>query len=153
MDGQHFILNANSSLKTNGRALSSFETAKLLLKKGLWLISDRTHGADALTLNANVAIYLSGDEPCGRTIIATATIDSINPWHRRFKRSYPLMIEKPPKYLLELSDINFLTDPVDVRSRLDDVSFIPSNKTKWGSAFMCGLRKVCKSDFLALTQC
>ncbi|MBT42555.1 MAG: hypothetical protein CMF12_08530 [Idiomarina sp.] len=153
MDGQHFILNANSSLKTNGRALSSFETAKLLLEKGVWLISERTHGADALTPNANVAIYLSGHEPCGRTVIATASIGAIHPWHRRYKKHYPLFIEKPPKYLLELRSINFLKTPVDVRSRLDDVSFIPSNKTKWGSAFMCGLRKICKSDFLALTQC
>lgn len=152
MDGQHFILNANSAMKNNGRVLDSFETAKLLLKKRVWIINERTRGADLLCPMAKVAIYLSGDEPGGRSVIATATVSSIKNWHRKFKNQYPLMIEKPPKYFLELDGISYLDTPVDVRSRLDLVSFIPPNKQKWGAAFMCGLRKVCKNDFLALTE-
>jgi hypothetical protein len=111
------------------------------------MISAKSSGQESLVQGAHIAVYLSGKgEDCGK-VMATAEVKSVRPWKRRDKFNYPLMLEAEPGVLLELENVNYLDSPTVVRDCLDNISFIPANKSKWGAAFMRSLRLIQRRDF------
>ena len=60
-------------------------------------------------------------------------------------------LEEPLKYI-EFEKIVIYKNPINVKTKLDELSFIPLNKKKWGMVFMNGCRKISKEDYIILTE-
>lgn len=147
---KHFILVKLPGHDTKGIALSARAAAIKLLDAKFWPIFSRTRNKKVMAPGDEVAIYLGGQY--NQLIIATATIEKIEPWQKSFKDRYPLTMDGIPESVLVLSNISVLKQPVDVTEILDSLTFIPKNIKKWGVAFMGGARLVNQADYNRLTD-
>jgi len=147
---QHFILVKLPGHDKNGMTLSARAAATKLLEAKFWPIFSRTRNKKVMGNDDEVAIYIGGQH--NQLVIATATIEKIEPWQKSFKDQYPLTMDGIPESVLVLSNIQMLKQPVDVVEILNTLSFIPRNIKKWGVAFMGGARLVNQSDYNRLTN-
>jgi predicted RNA-binding protein len=60
-------------------------------------------------------------------------------------------MEDPKKYI-EFDKVVLYESPIDVKTKLDKLSFIPENRQKWGMVFMNGCRKISSADYISLTE-
>ena len=148
----HYVVTKQAGYHKDGRLLTATQCANALLKRKLWVISKRAAGAKTLAAGDKIAVYLSGRAPDCGTVIATATIADVRPWVRKDSFSYPLMLEAEPGIVLHLDTVEWLQAPAAVKERLDHITFVPSNHSKWGAAFMKSLRAITRGDFEVLTK-
>ncbi len=95
-----------------------------------------------------LAFYVGGRGPGSRTIVATATVDTVDPVPRIGRQV------DPPKYLtgepvvvLRFRDVVELETPVQFRDALPHLSFRPRNLHKWGIILHGGSRAVTPGDW------
>lgn len=148
----HFILIKRGGSTRTGERVTAMEAAKLLLECGLWPLWERTRCRKMLGAGNRVLIYLAGSEVgCGK-VVASAVVDAVEPWSvRRHHTRYPLILDETPDRVLSLTEVKFFRKPVSVRDKLDQLSFTSSNRAKWGSAFMGGVRSVSQEDYEVLS--
>lgn len=148
---QFFVLVKQEGFSENGALLSAKESAKLLLDSRIWPLWERTNCRKMVAAGDEVLIYLAGMEPGAQSVIASAKIEGISEWSRQYSKDYPLMLEDIPAKVLRLSDVKYLPDAIHVPGVLDKLSFTPKNKSKWGTAFMGGMRHLSKADYSILS--
>lgn len=145
-----FVLVKLPGFSSDGSKLSARASALKLLECGYWPIFNRTRNKKLMKTGDEIAVYLGG--PYNQIIIATATIASIEDWDRKHARNYPLFMDGIPEKVLNLSSATILKQPVDVIEKINELSFMPENKLKWGVAFMGGARRVNERDFQIITS-
>jgi predicted RNA-binding protein len=149
----HFILIKRSGFCANQNVISATDGAILLLDAKMWPLWENTNCQLMVKPGHKVLVYLAGDESDCKKIIASAVVSNIVDWSANIhKSSYPLMLDGMPMKVLELDQVEFFDIPVDVRKKLDVLSFIPKNKTKWGVSMMGGMRSIEQSDFEILND-
>ncbi len=145
----HFVLIKREGLARDGRALSALESAKALVDGGVWPLWEHTRNRKSIGAGAKLAVYLAGH---GGKVIATACARDVTPWSASLARRYPLVLDGVPGAAIHLQDVRMLPTPVQVRSRIGELSFLVGrNASKWGVAFMGGTRAVSEQDFRVLT--
>ena len=96
-------------------------------------------------------IYIAGNESKGQRVIASALVATIEQWSDKLhKDNYPLLLDGIPDKVLRLHAVREFKNPIDFKSKLDALSFIPSNKKKWGVAMMGGARSLIEADYKML---
>ncbi len=148
-DRTHFVLIKREGLARDGRALSALDSAMALLGVGLWPLWEHTRNRKSIRAGAKLAVYLAGQ---GGQVVATAGARDVTPWSAGLAKRYPLVLDGTPEAAIHLKDVRMLSMPVQVRSRIGELSFLAGrNTSKWGVAFMGGTRAVCEQDFRVLT--
>lgn len=144
---KHYLLIKRGGPDASGRDLSASKSAECLLDCGIWPLWEHTRNRKAIKAGDQVAVYLAGSSE----VVATATVRAVEQWTSALRRTYPLMLDGTPHAVVKLSDVTKFAAPIDVRSRLDRLSFIQPGVAKWGVAFMGGTRATSAADFSALT--
>lgn len=147
-DREHFLLIKQSGFNAKGELLSACESAKALLNANMWPLWENTRCQHMVKPNHQLLIYLAGEEPDAKKVVASASVKSIQAWNDNVhKPRYPLLLDGIPRKVLILERINIFDNPISFISKLDKLSFIPENKKKWGIALMGGMRSLTSTDF------
>jgi len=133
--------------------LSATEGAKALLENRIWPLWKNTRCKNIVRPGHQVLIYLAGPESdCGK-VFASARVQDVIDWSdRKHRPIYPLMLEGEPHKTLILERRSYFQYPIAVAEQLDQLSFIPANKKKWGVAMMGGMRSLSASDYEVLSE-
>jgi len=145
----HFLM-----IVTDGAAKhSAFDLAKRRLDQGLWPIYKGTRNRRAMRPGDILLIYLGGSKGWSQSIVASATIESIDEGGRRALPSVDsesAQTDQPFK-TLRLRDIEVFREPLNIRPFVGKLTFLP-NSPKWGAVLVGGCRKMTKEDFLQIDQ-
>ncbi len=152
MKRSHFILMKHPSETNNGRILSATDAASALLDWGFWPLFEKTKCRLMVQPGNSVLIYTAGQCSDARQVIASAQVADVVQWHRRLSTGCPIFLEGIPVSALALSHIERFPNPVAITDHLDDLSFIPENRKKWGVAMMGGMRSITQPDYQTLTE-
>lgn len=145
----YFLLIKQAGFSKNQESLSAYESAKLLLNSKIWPLWRSTKCRHLVSAGDVVLIYIAGNEENSTSVIASATVSSVEAWQRKHEPIYPLILDGIPEKALILDKIMFFK-PLDVRTLLDHLSFTPANRNKWGVAFMGGMRRLDQRDFMTM---
>ncbi|CAG4884186.1 protein of unknown function [Georgfuchsia toluolica] len=74
---------------------------------------------------------------------------TVAPFNGRLSNN--LLTELPVRYL-RFDSIMIYQSPVSFRAKLDELSFVPQNRQKWGTSLQSGCRKVSRKDFNILRE-
>lgn len=146
---RHFVVVKRGGFSRDGIRLSARQSAFSLLDCGIWPLWSHTRNRKAITAGDRLAVYLSGDGD--GQVVATATVRQVGPWTRSVASAYPLDLDGIPFVVLHLQHVEVLQQPVEIKRRLKQLSFINQHTPKWGVAFMGGSRAVSGPDYDALT--
>lgn len=140
----HFIMIASDA----GSEVSAFEVASNRLIKSVWPIYKGTRNRYAIAPGDSILVYLGGHKRLSQTIIARATVKSIEDIGRRPPASIDPEAAQtsPPFKILHLIDVEQFKVPIKIRSLLGKLSFLPDSK-KWGVSLVGGCRKIPADDF------
>lgn len=147
MAAANYLLIKQHGLDAKGRNCTARASAQLLLDAKVWPLWDRTRNRKVIAAGDRLAVYLAGTSE----VIATAQVLKVEKWSNSHARWYPLLLDGIPAAVLVLENVSMLPVPVQVRQRLQQLSFVPRNSSKWGVAFMGGVRVVSDVDFKQLT--
>lgn len=152
MKRSHFILIKHPSETNTGQPLSSTEAARALLDWGFWPLFENTKCRLMVTSGNSVLIYTAGHRADARRVIASAKVADVLQWNRNLSTSCPIFLDGIPVSALALSNIRRFSQPVVITDHLEDLSFIPTNRKKWGVAMMGGMRSITQPDYQTLTE-
>ena len=148
----HFILIKHPSETSQGALLTASESCKELLSWGFWPLFQGTRCRLMVAPGNSVLIYTAGQKEDARRVVAKATVAEIAPWTRSHARACPIFLEGIPVSVLVLQDVEYFENPTLITDHLDDLSFIPTNRKKWGVAMMGGMRSIGLSDYQVLSS-
>src|SRR5262245_7370222 len=99
-----------------GGGLSAYDIASHRLAIGAWPIYKGTRNREAIVSGASVLIYLGGAKEFSQTIIASATVKSVdNVRHRVPRIDQENAHTSPPYKILRLEGIRYLSPPLPIR--------------------------------------
>lgn len=145
----HFILIKLDGYDAKGRFMSGYDSAKALLDAGIWPLWQRTRCKNIVGDGDKVLIYIAGTSEHAREVVASATVETVEIWNKQHEAIYPLALDGIPLKVLRLTDIK-MESTVNITDKLDQLSFIPENREKWGVALMGGMRQLSSDDFALL---
>ncbi len=151
LEKSYFILIASDTYSGTGGIYPAYKLAEWRLDRGEWGIYPSTANRKVLKVDDEVLIYVGGQKRNRCCVIASARISKIE--SRRLLRAVD-----PPEVGIPNADMVLSFDsvkkigPVDIRTKFDELSFIPPNRSKWGSALMGGCRRVTPQDFRILSE-
>ena len=152
MKKSHFILMKHSGFNADRVIVTGYESARLLLKNKLWPLWENTRCKNMVEVDHKLLIYIAGNEEHSKCVIASAEVSAVELWSdKKHKKNYPLLLDGIPGKVLMLKNIEILEEPLDIRKKLDTLSFIPENKKKWGVAMMGGMRPLLENDYFKLS--
>lgn len=145
-NSSYFILIASDTFTLSGSRYSAQKLAEKRMQKGVWGLYPGTSNRLVIRAKDQVLIYLGGTGPNRCSVIARAKVGDVE-CPREAVFIDPINVEgDAADRILHLTDICEIA-PVDIRQKLDDLSFIPANRKKWGVALMGGCRKISREDF------
>ncbi len=147
----YFILVKNDCYTNQGSFLTGAESARLLLEKQFWPLWQNTACKEMVKDGDHLLIYIAGQGELSQTVFSSALVKGIKPWDRSWADMCPLSHDDIPEKVLMLGAVKFFSTPVKVQKKLDELSFVPADKSKWGVAFMGGMRRVTKQDYKVLS--
>ena len=150
---QYFVLVKREGYCRKGSMLSARESATLLIDNSIWPLWEKTRCRKMVAEGDKLLIYLAGNEPGSQSVIASAKIAKISDWNRKYSAMYPLMLDGIPERVLHLCEVKHFKHAVHVPEVLSKLSFAPKNRSKWGTAFMGGMRNLNKADYSILGGC
>jgi hypothetical protein len=147
----YYVLIASDAYTQSGGILAAREIVSWRLDRGEWGLYRKTANRNRIKKNDRVLIYMGGLKRMRRHVVASASVSQIVE-HRVGVRLDPPDVEgEYADRSLLLKDIRH-QEPVDVRSLLDELDFVPKNRSKWGVALMGGCREVSKADYERLRK-
>ena len=149
MSNNFFILIASDSENNQGKRLTADEVIRQRIINKQWEIYKRTKFKDLLKKGDVCLFYVAGRKTNAQHFIGEGVIKNIH-LHPLKPINY-LNLEEPLKYI-EFDKIDVYEFPIDVKTKLDKLSFIPKNRKKWGMVFMNGCRKISLDDYLRLVE-
>jgi hypothetical protein len=148
---EHFILIKHPSELNDCTSVTATEAAKALLDAGFWPLFEGTRCRLMVRAGNKVLIYTAGQGKDSKRFIASATVSEVKVWDRKLAVRCPIFLEGIPVSALILGDIQYFDSPRPISDVLDNLSFIPANRQKWGVAMMGGMRSIDARDYEILT--
>lgn len=146
-----FILVTNDPEKAAGGRGSAQELLLARLEKGSWPLYARTRCRGQIDIGSRLAFYVGGGGNLAGHIVATARAANKRTTGRRDELIDPVeFVTSHPDIVLELEQVEMLSQPVFFRDLLPSLSFCPSNMSKWGIVLMGGARAVSEEDWRIL---
>lgn len=127
----------------NGARVGSEEVLERRLSENRWAVYSKTRNKTAISPGDNAVFYIS-NRKTGGLISATATIKEIL---KPEKNKYYLEEHGPVEYFLSFENLSKLSRPILFKSLLEQFTFCPQNKQKWGVALMGGIRRLNDTDY------
>jgi hypothetical protein len=149
MSNNFFILIASDSENQFGKRLTADEVIRQRILNKQWEIYERTKFKDILKKGDICLFYVAGKKTNAQHFIGEGIVKNLH--LRPIKPINYVNSESPQKYI-EFENVITYEHPIDVKTKLDKLSFIPENRTKWGIVFMNGCRKISKTDYASLKE-
>tara|TARA_B110000908_G_scaffold171809_1_gene235993 strand:+ start:2173 stop:2640 length:468 start_codon:yes stop_codon:yes gene_type:complete len=132
----------------SGLKCGAMEVYETRAAKKMWPLYDRTRFRTLVKSGDLCLFYIAGSKINAQSVVSSAVVTSNVAWTRRFGvvDSESVLTDQPSS-VLNLEKINTFSSPVKVRSVLDDLSFIPKNREKWGTSFQGGVRQISHADY------
>lgn len=127
----------------NGARIGSEEVLERRLSENRWAVYSKTRNKTAISAGDNAVFYIS-NKKTGGLISATATIKEIL---KPEKNKYYLEEHGSVEYFLSFENLSKLSKPILFKSLLEQFTFCPQNKQKWGVALMGGIRRLNDVDY------
>jgi hypothetical protein len=144
-----FILIASDTEDQQGKRLTADEVIRQRIFNKQWEIYKRTKFKDLLKNGDICLFYAAGRKANSQHIIGEGIIKNIH--SHSLKSTNYVNLENPQKYI-EFDKVVTYEFPIDVKTKLDKLTFIPKNRQKWGMVFMNGCRKISSADYVSLTE-
>lgn len=146
MPEAHFILIASDAYTINGRRYPALDLAQWRLDNARWGLYPSTNNRHSIKPGDNLLIYVGGLGHLRCNVIGAAKVKAIEEPRTPVFLDPPEVDSLAADRVLALDGIKTF-DPVDLRKLLDQLTFIPKNKQKWGSSLMGGCRKIDRKDY------
>ena len=148
----HYILIVGETVDTLGRSLSARETADIRLQNSNWPLYENTPNRSTIKQGDGVLVYFAGSSEQSQTFYASSVVsETINLSYKKWEMEN-LASEQAPTLIVKLKDIVIFKDCVNIRPLLNDLTFIPKNKSKWGCVMHTGCRRISKEDYLLISE-
>jgi hypothetical protein len=146
-----FILVAGDIPDYLDRKVGALSICRKRLSQKMWPIYKHTRNRVSLLPGARCLIYIGGSGDLAQHVIAEAHIARVaDNCVRSVSIDDSSLLVDTPASILHFSKVIEFNTPVNVKTLLGDLSFIPENRGKWGSALQGGCRRIEKSDYLVL---
>lgn len=142
----YFILIVSDTYGLSGKRYLASKLVEKRLERGIWGLYPSTPNRNVIQVGDQVLIYLGGNGPNRCSVIAAAKVGEIENPRTAIFVDPPNVESNAADRLLHLVEVQKI-QPVDIRALLDDLSFIPENRKKWGVALMGGCRKISLEDY------
>lgn len=150
---EHYLLMKRSGFDASGHYLSATDSATALFRAGFWPLFKRTPCKNQVRAGQKILIYLAGNEPDCRNVIASLTVKSIEEWNEtRHRAACPIMLDDIPSLVLNISNAKMFINPVPIKEHLPKLDLVPkTNPKRWGVALMGGMKSLTLNDYTALS--
>ncbi len=141
-----FILIASDTENVDGSVVPSIDIIVNRLAKGKWPLYSGTPNIRSLSVADECLLYVAGKKSfCAQNFVAVIRIKNITAESSRID-DLDLLVDKPSQTIyFEL--VQRLSPPISIYKYLNQLEFIPENKSRWGSALQGGCRKISSNDF------
>ena len=122
------------------------------LNKCLWPLYRGTKNRRLIKAGDCCLFYLAGRNDGAQHVIASGMVKSTEQWSiEKGVIDDVDLLSGMPEQVIHLHNIKFIK-PVSIRSHLDELSFIPKDRThSWGGALQGGCRKLTEEDYKVLS--
>jgi hypothetical protein len=144
---EHFILIKHPSELNDFRSVTATEASMALIGAGFWPLFEGTRCRQMVRSGNKVLVYTAGQGKDAKRLIASAIVSEVRAWDRGLAARCPIILEGIPVSALVLGEIQCFDSPRSILDVLDDLSFIPANRQKWGVAMMGGMRSIDAKDY------
>lgn len=146
----HFYLfvTVDASSFSGSKQFFAEEIVSDRLKKGKWPIYSKTANKDKIKIGDKCLFYVGGNGLLSKHILGTGSINNIYLTNEIID-DVDALTDLPYKQL-ELTDIKIYTRPIFIKDFLEELSFIPDNKSRWGVALQGGCKNISKRDYYFL---
>jgi hypothetical protein len=144
----HFIFIVTDTENISGKRTSANDICSSRMSKKMWPLFERTYHRKTIKKGDVCIFYIGGYKDNCQHVVAIGNIESSVPWTKKIGLiDHEDVLSGHPYTVLNLTNINILSKPVNIKNLLGELSFIPPNKAKWGLALQGGVRKIIQTDF------
>lgn len=148
LKAQYFLLIAIDALDYKEQIVPAIEVFKDRANKNLWPIYKSTSNRRSIKPGDECLFYIGGKKEHAQHIIATGKIGSIIAFSNKNNTiDNPKLITEQPEKVILFKKINNNFQPISIHLLLDQLNFVPQNKSKWGACLQGGCRKISLSDY------
>ncbi|MCP4470768.1 MAG: EVE domain-containing protein, partial [Gammaproteobacteria bacterium] len=126
---------------------SAFETSKHRLQYQCWPLYKNTPHRKVIKKGDKVVIYMAGTKEHSQSFFATASITSVDSNNNNCWNLDKLATEQAPYSIVVLECINIFKIPIPIKPKLENLTFIPANKSKWGAVMRTGCKLLSNEDY------
>lgn len=149
---EYYILIKGDSYLKDGSHISAYQSILKLISANVWPLYARTAYRKKFKPGDKVVFYAAGRGKSSKSTVGHATVQSSQDWTKKHDNTCPLFIDEIPYTALTFNNFFIYETPIEIRPLIESLSFLPSNKKKWGISFMNGSRRIPKDDFKKLSK-
>jgi len=142
----YYIFTASDTELISGGNRPANRICRDRLKELRWPLYKRTFFRKHLKSNDICLFYIAGNKDFKHHIIAKAIVKNLTDSRGELVDDENLLSGIPYSEVF-FKDVTYLDKPFNIKENLDLLSFIPSNKNKWGTAFQGGVKKISYADY------
>jgi EVE domain len=146
-----FILVCMDGMTAAGEPASAFVVAGWRMSARRWPIFNRTRHRDEIGPGDRVLIYVGGRRDHAQCFVGTADVVASEPvdhsWRRRSTEFEDGAGDQDTVAWLRLDNVQAIIPALSIRRVLNRLSFLPNNKTRWGTSLMGGVRRIPDGDW------
>ena len=144
MATNYFLFITNDSFDPDGSKIHAGLVLQKRLEQNIWEIYSNTANKKILKPGDLVLFYLAGSSKLAKHIVAEAKIAKVfDPPSKASQDTYG----PTPERCVQFEEIKEYEKKVALIDKFDELSFIPKNRSKWGSAVQSGCRRILASDY------
>lgn len=142
-----FILIASDVVDILGNELTGVGAALQRMKGKIWPLYQGTKNCKTIRVGDRCVFYVAGVGAGAQSFLGEAKVAGYLGLND-LKALLPILAaEQYPASVLLFDEVELYQSEKSIRPILTKLSFIPENKTKWGSAFQGGCRLISPEDY------
>jgi hypothetical protein len=142
-----FILIASDITDFSGQKLTAEEATMNRLTNVIWPLYSGTRNRKMIKDGDKCLFYLAGANAKAQSFIGEADVVAIKRPKNITVLLSKLAVEQPPVEIIIFGAFSLYDEPKPIRPILDELSFIPKNRSRWGAAMQGGCRRISKEDY------
>lgn len=144
---RYYVLVTTDAENINGKRVGAFSIAQMRLSQQVWPLFMGTPHRTKIKPGDKCLIYIAGNHPHSKHVVARIEVKSLMPSKRGAQIENLELLTDQSVSSIHFSTVEYFEKPVDIRLLLNVLSFLPSNKQKWGAGMRSGCRAISRSDY------
>ncbi|EMX0223368.1 EVE domain-containing protein [Vibrio fluvialis] len=148
----YYVFIKGDSYHKDGRLISAKEAAEQLMSSKIWPLYQRTAHRRSVQVGDHILFYVSGKRKGAQVVLGSAIVSGKEEWKKFHTNHCPIHSENIPYTAILFEDVVYFPEPIQVRDKVENLTFIKQRPQKWGLSFMGGVTKIDKTSFEILSN-